>query len=110
MALEVTVLSLSEVPASFLVWQLPQGQPVLTVVARMTFVMAPGEAALAPEQEPPSPAEVPYADGSSRGVYAPNDLVPLKHRTDVILVGQAYAPRQVAVRSFFARLVVGEVE
>ena len=83
---------------------------MLTIVCRATFVLAPGEATLAAEQEPIAAAERPYPDGSSRGVYAPCDLVPMKPAADVVLVGQAFAPGQKPVRSLVARLVVGDVD
>jgi hypothetical protein len=106
----VSVVALSDAPVGSLIWQRPPNAPVLTIVCRATFVLAPGEATLAAEQEPLAASERPYPDGSSRGVYAPCDLVPMKPAADVVLVGQAFAPGGRPVRSLVARLVVGEVD
>ena len=107
---QVTVVALSNVPVDWLIWQRPPNAPVLTIVCRATFVLQPGEALLASEQEPLTLCEQPYPDGSSHGVYAPSDLIPMKPRADVVLVGQAFAPGRQPVRSLVARLAVGEME
>ncbi|WP_437719059.1 DUF2169 domain-containing protein [Sorangium sp. So ce448] len=110
MAGEVSVLGLSDIPVGWLTWQRPPAKPVLTVVCRATFVLRPGEAVLAEEQQPLAAAERPYPDGASLGLYAPADLVPMKPRADVLLVGHAFAPGRQPVRSLIARLAVGEVD
>jgi hypothetical protein len=120
MGAPVSLVALSAAPVGSLLWQRPPNAPVLTIVCRATFVLQPGEAVLAAEQEPLAAAERPYPDGSSRGIYAPCDLVPMKPAADVVLVGHAFAPghdgghprtpgRQ-PVRSLVARLTVGEVD
>ena len=106
----VTVVALSKVPVDWLIWQRPPNAPVLTIACRATFVLQPGEALLASEQEPLTLCEKPYPDASSHGVYAPSDLIPMKPRADVVLVGQAFAPGREPVRSLVARLAVGEME
>ncbi|WP_437934757.1 DUF2169 domain-containing protein [Sorangium sp. So ce341] len=106
----VSVLGLSDVPVGWLVWQRPPSKPVLTVACRATFVLRPGEAVLAEQQEPLADAERPYPDGASRGVYAPADLIPMKPHADVVLVGHAFAPERQPVRSLVVRLAVGEVD
>src|SRR5262245_162009 len=102
----ISVLSLSNLPVTWLVWQRTPGARVLTVAVRATFVLQPGELKLAPEQEPPSQGERAYPDASSRGLYAPSDRSPMKPRADVLLVGHAFAPGQRPVRSLFARVAV----
>lgn len=106
----ISVAALTSMPVSWLLWQRPPSIPVLTVVCRATFLLRPGEAALAPEHEPLAIADQPYPDGASCGLYAPADLVPLKPRADVVLVGSAFAPGGQKVRSLYTRLVVGEVD
>jgi len=106
---DVSLKALSNVPTGMLTWRRGE-QRVLTVVAKATFVIAPGEVALAPEQEPLSAFDRAYPDGSSRGTYAPADLVPMKPRADVILVGHAYAPERAPRPSFAVRLAVGDLE
>ncbi len=110
MGAPVSVVMLSKAPVDALLWQRPPNAPVLTVVCRATFVLAPGEAVLAPDQEPIAAADRPYPDGSSRGLYAPCDLVPMKPKADIVLVGQAFAPGKQPVRSLVVRLAAGEVD
>ncbi len=110
MAGGVSLTALSSAPAGWLMWQRAASAPVLTVVCRATFVLRPGETALAPEQEPLVAAERAYPDGSSHGLYAPCDLVPMKPRADVVLVGQAFSPGRQPARSVRVRLVVGEID
>ncbi|MEZ4302138.1 MAG: DUF2169 domain-containing protein [Polyangiaceae bacterium] len=106
----ITAVALSGVPVGWLVWQRPPTAPVLTVTCRATFVLQPGEAALAPEQEAPSAVEQPYSDASSRAVRTPADGIPNKPRADVLLVGHAFAPKGQQVRSLIARIAVGEID
>ncbi|MEO5729904.1 MAG: DUF2169 domain-containing protein, partial [Byssovorax sp.] len=106
----IAVVALSKVPVDWLIWQRPPNAPVLTVVCRATFVTQPGKAVLAGEQESLAIGERPYPDGSSQGLLAPSDLVPMKPRADIMLVGQAFAPGRQPVRSLIARLAVGEME
>src|ERR1700722_14093127 len=97
------------VPASALrlgslLWQPRRGSYTLTVVAKATFRLAPGEAVLADEQEFPNEIDKYWSGDLARCVYAPNDLVPRKRRADVLLVGHAYAPDGATVRSLLAWL------
>src|SRR5512140_2077516 len=93
-----------------LLWYAHVGAPVLTVVAKGTFLLKPGESPLAPEQEAPNEEDNYWDDDPSRSLYSPSDLVPRKPRADVLLVGSAFAPRREPVRSLLVRLVVGEVD
>ena len=104
------VLSLSPLPAGSLLWQPRAGSFALTVVAKATFLLLPGESALAEAQEPLCADEILAGDGVAAGVSRPCDLVPRKARADVTLVGHAYAPRSANVRSLVARLVSGSVD
>lgn len=83
---------------------------MLTVACRATFVLRPGEMALASEQELPAQGECGYPDGLSLGLYAPSDRVPMKPHADVVLVGHAFAPGSHPVRSLIARLAVSNVD
>lgn len=93
-----------------IVWRLPAGGQVLTVVAKATYLMAPGEAQLAPDQESLNEDDNHWDDDPSRSLYSPTDLVPRKPRADILLVGSAFAPRGEPVRSLHARLIVGDVD
>lgn len=96
--------------ASTFAWQAHTGAHALTVVVKATFVVAPGECALAPEQEPVHEEDGSWDDDPARSVVTPSDKAPYKPRADVILVGHAYAPGKQPVRSVMTRLVVGEFE
>lgn len=104
------VVSLSPLPVGSLVWQPRQGAWVLTVLCKGTFSLRPIESILAPSQEPVHADDTFAGDDPSRGVRAPNDLVPAKPRAEVMVVGHAYAPNRSPVRSVMARVVVGDVD
>jgi hypothetical protein len=69
-----------------------------------------GESTLAADQDAPNDADDHWNDDVTRSLRAPTDLVPLKVRADVLLVGSAFAPGGVPVRSLVARLIVGKVD
>ncbi|MFT3770240.1 MAG: DUF2169 domain-containing protein [Minicystis sp.] len=92
-----------------LLWQRLSSR-VLTVVAKATFTLLPGDAAIAEEQEPVNPEDSHLEDDPARSMQAPSDLVPFKGRADVVLVGYAFAPRGEPVRSLVVRLIVGDVD
>ncbi len=103
------IVSLSGLPAGSLLWQKRPGLWMLTVVCKATFSLQPGEMPLAPEQEPINESDRPWSQ-DIQSLYAAADLVPMKPRVDVILVGQAYAPGGQSVSSLVARITVGEVD
>ncbi len=96
--------------ASKVVWQANSGAFALTVIVKATFVLQPGTAQLAPEQDPILEHDRYYDDDPRRGVRAPSDVVPYKPRADVLLVGHAYAPGKQPVRSLVTRFVVGDMD
>lgn len=81
-----------------------------TIVVKATFLLAPGTATLAPEQEGANETDGHWKGDSSRSVFRPSDKVPYKPRAEVMLVGHAYAPKKQPVRSLMTRLTVGEVD
>src|SRR4051812_38134872 len=104
------IVSNGPLPVASVIWQPMPRASALTVVCRATFQLAPGECTLAAAQEPPSAADVHWNGDAARSLSAPSDLVPLKLRADVILVGSAFSPRGEQVRSVVARLKVGEID
>jgi hypothetical protein len=104
------VVSASALRLGSLLWQPRRGSYTLTVVAKATFRLAPGEAVFADEQEYPSEIDKYYSGDLARCIYSPSDLVPRKRRADVLLVGHAYAPDGAPVRSLLAWLVAGKVD
>lgn len=104
------VLSVSPFRVGSVLWRSRPDRWTLTVVCKGTYVLAPGEATLAAEQDEVNERDDHWDDDPRRSVHAPSDLAPFKPRADVMLVGHAFAPRSEAVRSLVARLQVGEVE
>src|SRR5262249_39075776 len=70
----------------------------------------PGVAALSSEQQPPYEGDDYWDDDTGRSLHAASDIVPVKPRVDVTLVGQAFAPGKRPVRSLVVRLTVGEID
>lgn len=104
------IVSAGPLPAASLIWQPRPGAWVLTVVAKATYLLRPGELALAPSQESPA-AEDRYAgDDPARALLRPRDLVPAKPLADVLLIGSAFAPDRRPARSLVVRLNVGEID
>ncbi len=95
--------------ASSVVWQSGASR-VLTLVCKATFKLAPGESALAESQESVHEDDAYWDDDPTKSIYAPSDLVPFKARADVILVGNAFAPRGEPARSVVVRMIVGEID
>jgi hypothetical protein len=93
-----------------LLFQPHEGAWVQTVVAKATFELAPGKAVLASTQEDVHGQDVHFDDNSEASVYAPSDLAPLKPHADVVLVGSAFAPGGVSVRSLVVRLCAAGID
>ncbi len=104
------VIAASPLPTASLVWQPKPGSWTFTVVCKATYVLVPGESPLAEEQEPPSEVDGHWDDDPSRSLCFASDLSPIKTHAEVTVVGHAYAPDSVPVRSLVARLAVGEVD
>lgn len=91
-------------------WRLSTGEPALTVVCKATYLLQPGQSPLAPQQDAPNEDDNHWDDDPGRSLWATSDLAPFKARPEVVLVGHAFASQKQAVRSLFARLVVGTVD
>lgn len=78
-----------------LIWEDLQGVPRMTVVVKCTGRMrGDGKAAeLAEEPLPIFTSDVPEGEAPGDPLLFETDLVPLKPRADVVLVGKAYYPR-----------------
>ena len=106
----MNVVSNCPLRVASLLWQPKPGQFVLTIVAKATYVLAPGVSPLATEQDTPNEEDAYWNDDTSRSLHAPSDLVPYKPRSDVLLIGHAYAPHGQPARSLVARLAVAEID
>ncbi len=104
------ILSVSPLPVSSVLWQKGSASWVLTLVCKATFDLVPGESTLAADQDAPNDADNHWNNDVSRSLRAPGNLVPLKVRADVLLVGSAFAAGGAPVRSLVARLLVGKVD
>ncbi len=103
------VIAIGPLPAGSLLWQ-RQGNRVLTVVCKATFALQQGESTLARQQDPLHPADVYFEDDPAHSVWVPADLVPFKARADVVLVGEAFAPRGEPAWQMVVRLIVGDMD
>ncbi|AUX27744.1 hypothetical protein SOCEGT47_083420 [Sorangium cellulosum] len=106
----MNVITAGPLPAASILWQPQAGAWVLTVVCKATFLLRPGEALFAPEQDPPSQGDATGEEAPSRSLQSASDLAPAKPRADVVLVGFAFAPGKVPVRSLMTRMIVGDVD
>ncbi len=104
------VISTCSLPVASLLWQPQPSVWMLTVVCRATFQLRPGESVLAPDQEDPIEHDDHWNDDAGRSLRVASDLVPMKPRADITLVGHAFAPGHAAVRSLVVRLLVGELD
>lgn len=104
------VVSTSPLRIGSLVWQPWPRVWAQSIICKATFLLAPGTSHLADVQEEPFVDDGFWDDDPQRSLYAPSDLVPVKPRADVLLVGHAFAPGGRPVRSLVARFVVGDVD
>jgi hypothetical protein len=104
------VISICPLRVASLLWQARAGVWTLTVVCKATYRLVRGESELADTQDEPSDNEEHWDDDPSRSLSAPADVVPFKPRADILLVGHAYAPAKVPVRSLITRLCVGDID
>ncbi len=102
------VVSACPLRVASLLWQPRAGSFALTVVCVATYTLQPGESPLATAQEEPSSADRYWNEDDRRSLDAASDLVPLKPRAEVLLVGCADAPGA-PVRALATRLNVGDV-
>src|SRR4051812_9842683 len=98
----ISVLSHGPLRAAAFVWLAGDGRRALTVICKATYELCPGVSPLAQVQE-----EI-HTD-ERRQAGAPSDLVPFKRRADILVIGHAYAPDGLPVRSLVARVTVGSM-
>lgn len=83
---------------------------MLTFVCKATYTLTPGESPLADEQEPIHETDQHWSNDRAWSLYASRDVVPIRPRADVVVVGHAFAPDAAPVRSLVARLVVADID
>lgn len=82
-----------------------------TIVVRVTYELAPVRSEIAAQPERARTADM-WFEGARGLDYLrdPSDLAPAKETSDVMVVGNAYAPGDKPVGEVAARLVVGEID
>ncbi len=109
MTVKVTSDTRSPVRASAVRWRQASGDWCLTVLAKTSYQLRSGHCPIATEQLSVLTRDRFYS-ATSDNVYAPADEVPLKLRTDVVLVGSAFAPRGTTSLQLTTRLRLGDVD
>ncbi len=106
------ILRLTPFQAGVIVWQAQSAAPSaplsLTTIVKGTFLLAPGEATLAPDQIPLMPDRH-WDENPLASLWYAGDFAPVKRRVDVMLTGHAYAPNGAPAAEVVARMRVGEI-
>jgi hypothetical protein len=110
MSAPVEVIELGAFKASTLQWRPHNSVPVLTVVAKTTYKLAPGVAELAEMQDDVNKRDLHAENNPKKGLHSASDLAPYKPRADVTVVGRAYSPPHELSRMLVARVKVGSVD
>lgn len=94
--------------AGALMWEDLEGKPRVTVVVKATFTMKNGtKPVVAKQQLPLFRGDVMTGEGEKAMVRFESDMVPVKPRADVVVVGRAHAPGGRPVRMLDSTLRVG---
>ncbi len=106
----IDLVELSAFKARTLQWRQQGGVPVLTIVAKTTFRLAPGLAELADLRDDVNERDLHAENNPKKGLHSASDLAPYKPRADVTVVGKAYSPPRELSRMVTARVQVGTVD
>ncbi|MFO0590183.1 MAG: DUF2169 domain-containing protein [Polyangiaceae bacterium] len=104
----VELVSLSPFPAECLLWEADAGQPSLTVIVKMTLRLVHDGEAVVDETQLPISGDETWDDNPAASLFHPGDRAPLKPKTDLLLVGRAYAPGGEPVDKLTATMKVGD--
>lgn len=89
--------------------QTPQGEPILSVLVKRTYDIAPGKRCVrAMRDRKLIPGDVPWGNPLNTCVRYESDFVPFKLGTDVVLDGQVHAPSGIATTSCEVTLQVAD--
>lgn len=86
------------------------GKFVGTIVAKITYSLAPGIVPPLDEPIPIQEADGHWDDDPARSVHIPSDVAPFKKNPEVVVVGSAFAPGDRPAASVIARVIVGSVD
>jgi hypothetical protein len=96
--------------AGSVLWQAQSGASSLTVCVRGTFSLVHGREAVLADAQEPITGDRHYGDDPRQSLYAGSELALYKPRTDVMLVGSAFAPDHEPVEALIARLSLGDLD
>lgn len=96
--------------AGSVLWQAQSGAWTLTVCVRATFNLVHGREAVLSDVQEPIAGDRHYDEDPRQSLYAASELALYKPRTDVMLVGSAFAPDREPVEAFITRLSIGELD
>lgn len=73
----------------------PDNKPILSVLAKKTYIICPNKIAPTPKQPPLNTSEiyVDPADPLNCEILEESDLVPYKQNTDIVVLSNAYSPK-----------------
>lgn len=92
-------------------WENADGKCRLTIVLKATFtIAADGNVQIADEQLPVLFGDQHFDDDPLAPVRFESEMVPFKPRADLVVVGQAYAPKRRPVAQLDVRLRVGNLQ
>lgn len=100
------IVTCSSVCVTSFAWRSSHNGYCLTLACKAAYAIVPGISLPVREQEL-SVAENGYSDNGS---FVADEILPFKPRADVVLVGQAFAPGKLPVRSVVTRLAVGSID
>jgi hypothetical protein len=87
----------------------PGHRPALVVIVKAAFAFAMGQTEPAAEQVPIAYGDSYYDEQEGGGIRYESDLAAYKPRTDVVLCGSAYAPKNQPSRKVDVKLRLGSV-
>jgi len=106
----IIVKSQGPLAAGSVVFRDNHGKYVGTIVAKITYSLAPGIVPPLDEPIPIQEADGHWDDDPARSVHIPSDLVPFKKSPEVVVVGSAFAPGDRPVANVISRVIVGSVD
>ncbi len=101
------ILTSHPLAVSTLLWEAAPNEWTLTLCVKVTLTLEHGHDAFLADVQEPVTTDKFHGEATLASLRVPSDLVPLKPRADVILVGHAYAPGGVPTPEVIATLAVG---
>jgi hypothetical protein len=105
------IMNKSPFAIATMLWEDLQGRSKLTIILKCTFTIQDNHGtAIAAEQLPIFSADKRYKEKSAASTGFESDMVPLKPRADVALIGQAHAPHRRPVTQLDVSIRVGRLQ